>query len=1371
MAVVSCLVAALVYYIQTPHFARLAKQVVSRYVPADMGINADFSEFAIKLFPPGLSLRNPSVALSDNNILKLPAGSSVRAQRIDLNFQPFQMLSGDIRVHEVVISGGDLNLILPAGQPVKAKASGSRKLLPGLHWDELFQVRAEAVAIENTHVRLVLKTGESIEFQAAALRLGQWTGKGGLGYEVLVDVGRLEGSVFKGIPALSKVESVRASAQVNAAGATLNELVVKAEGLDAEAKVTLKGDILNTRNLALDGTARARGELARVIAALAPGLKEPIAGVATFNGGIQGVVDTANLARTVETLKATGRFGLEEARFGRWEVDRADLQGAWTSDQDGGELTIEKGVLQSPERRRVGGQQSAGGGKVTLGSFKLRPGRAGKEPMTIPIELERAHIHWLAAVALKDVYGLDFRVTGPLLLTYTPATGRAPWALLSKVDLKVLDFQLDNQRLGKTKPLHKVLDLKSPIELQGNIRIDPVGVHPEGVTVALPRTRLALGGKIDFKTGYDLKAQGAVNFEDIGQIAENDIRGVGSLAVHVHGPAARVFVDFDTELDQASYLKMDFGRFKGRVTWDDDPQDLLLTGLQIQQGRTRYTAEGKLELGERESVGISIRVPEGNMADLIRTFDQQTRDLWWFPRSLNGPVGGDVTVSGGLNMKKLIVSARMTGSNWEYLGEKLDRVSLVGGYDQGRYHISDFKATKHKGRINARIAADTEDSAAGEQRFDWEFHTEQMSINDFDWVAQLDVPIRGKISIDSVGSGKPGSIRSGSQILVTDMSVRGQGMAPSQITVRSAEGSLLVSASLEGGAGTFEFSQDAKTGSTGYLRGVARRFDFAPALMLLNSRSITDPGLAGTVSGEVNLSFRGSDWDRASGDLGFTEYRLAKTGSEFKLARPVSIRMNDGTFDLTGLTLKGKGSEASFDLRSREGNIRGSVTGDVDLSLVEFVTSSVSQASGKVGLDFALTGALKAPVFAGRAEVAGGTFLVPSVESPFENVTGQFSLEQNVLSVQKLEADLAGGHANASGKITLFADRFPMIDLKGFVGGSKIKVFPFQYAKVRGTIAVSGDRIPYLISGSTVVESALSREKVMQKRSGDSLKAARYTPPPTLARASDYPKFKLDIDVRADGNVVIQNDLFDAVAKGHLKVVNTLDTPRILGNAELIQGKMIFKDRVFQIQSAAAEFDNPTVINPRFTLTANTDVSGIKVQLYASGNIERWKAELSSNPVMPESEIISLLALGMSASDTRRLSASDRTVFEQGEAASLLLHSLDFNREVEEKTGVQIQLDETVNQLQGSSIFRPQSTAESAAAPKIVIRKKIADKVDLSYGSTVGVGAANQREVNAEVKVTPNLSVVGVWDDFETLDTKDKQTSYGLDVKLQKRFK
>ena len=105
---------------------------------------------------------------------------------------------------------------------------------------------------------------------------------------------------------------------------------------------------------------------------------------------------------------------------------------------------------------------------------------------------------------------------------------------------------------------------------------------------------------------------------------------------------------------------------------------------------------------------------------------------------------------------------------------------------------------------------------------------------------------------------------------------------------------------------------------------------------------------------------------------------------------------------------------------------------------------------------------------------------------------------------------------------------------------------------------------------------------------------------------------------------------------------------------------------------------------------------------------------------------------------------------------------------MQDKTGFEFQLGETINTKSGASIFSKQAESDITAAPKIVIKRKIGKKVDLSYG--VGVSESARQEVNAEVELNPWMSIRGVFNSTEKISTQDNQ-SYGMDLKFQKRFK
>jgi hypothetical protein len=929
--IVSVLTASALLFIQSKVFAHIFKGVVARYLPRDMGVDADFSEFAIKIYPPGLSLKNPSIKLLDHNALKMPAGSTVQAERIDLNFRPLQMLTGTIRVHELVIDGGQLHLFVQSQPEQKAKKKSLTQVLPAFHWDELFQVRAEAVVIQNSAAKLEwLESKKTAEFQIASLKLGQWMGRGGLGYVFDADINGVGGNVFDDIPLLQNFEKAQFTAHFNALGVQLDQLHLKAKGIELKGNGMIRGNLQKPKDgLNLDADLTADADIGSLASAL--GSKTEASGSASFSGRVRG-----NLLKALQTLNLEGEFSAKDFQYRKFHADELHASGVWISSPQGGEVDLEKGLILARESPRMPGKPAIGG-KIELGALKLKLGSS--EPVNFNVNLDRADIQWLAAIGLSDlkpVFPLDFKASGPIEATISPPGPKSPLLVKAQLKLKIDDLLLDNQKLTEIKPEHRIFKVPS-LSLQGPLVVDADGIHPDGMSLELPHTKLKLSGGLHFKSGFDLHGDGAANLADLGEVAENPIRGEGQVAVHVHGPAKKLLIDIDTNLKNAYYIHLDLGDIKGRITWDDDPNHLLLQKMSAVKGVTEYGVDGMLDLGKVNTVSLKANITKGNIQDFTQIFGELTKDLWWFPQSLSGPFTGDLTVSGGLDLKELQVLGRLNGNSWDYFGERFSKVSMLGGYSRGKYFISDFQTAKRKGKISGRLEYD-------DSLFDWDIHTSQFTVSDIDHIAQLDVPIRGKIQIDSTGKGKLGNIVSESKALLTDLSVRGSSMPPSQIHLSSAGGIHRLRGTFLGSEGKLDATYDFNPTRMSKISADFKHLDFSPILLLLNPKGITDSALTGYASGSAHLAFRSGQIERADGDVSIDEYFLSKRGTRFQLESPVSFKVSDGTFDLKDLRVQGSGlnpprtSEAVMNLRSRQADLDGTIQGDVDASIAEFFT-------------------------------------------------------------------------------------------------------------------------------------------------------------------------------------------------------------------------------------------------------------------------------------------------------------------------------------------------------------------------------------------------------------------------------------------------
>ena len=1369
ITVITLLVSGLLWFIESPHFAHFVKVIASRYIPGNLGLTGDFSELSIKLFPPGFAVNNPRIFVEKRNVAQLPPGSSVRAERIEFNFQPLQLFSGDIRIHEVSIINGKVELLIDEAPTKKRQSSVPSRF--EIHWDELLQVKAEAVSLKNVEVNLkFLKSSQGIEFFATRLKVAQWAGHGGLGYQVALDLSRIRGSYLKTFLLPDTIDQVTGGVSLNALGLQLEAFSARIQNTEVSASGQVKGNFFDAKGLFLDGRVNLNGNLSQ-IAKFYPILdrkSEAPSGLVSFSGKVQG-----NLKKISETLQAEGEVKVKDLSYRKWTADSLEADLKWQASPSGGEFSLLKAIIKSREQARQGGQVPGGGGRIEVGAVKWAVGSS--QAIKVPLKFDRVHVHWLGAPVIKQIYPLEFRLTGSTFLEFLPSTGKKSWEVRGELTTSLDQFQLDNQRYQMNKPLSAVFRIPK-INLKGLVVVNSKGIYTSHLSVSLPHSSLSLNGKIDFQTGYDLQAVGNVNLGDLGEIAENAVRGEGAVTVVVKGPPERVVVDIGTDIQNAYYLNLSLGHVKGRLAWDDDPSRLIFGQVEIDKGGTLCSLNGALDLKSADAVNLDVQILRGDIHSLIEIFEYLVKPLSWFPSQLKGNVRGTLKVMGGLSFSSLQIISTLEGMNWDYYGERFRSVHLRGGYSRGKYFVDQLHALKKKGLVTGSVSFDEK------KKLEWKLSAEDFALVDFEHISQLDIPVRGKLTIESHGEGREDGLDSLTEVNLGSVSVRGAPLPSSYLKLRTKSGISSLQSNLMGGQGVFEGTYDLNSKKQSYFRAELKQLDFSPFLLLLNPRSMQDRLLSGLISGEMKLNFNSSNLDKANGVLSISEYLLARADARFSLDHPVKTEITNGNFRIDDLAINGKVGQVILGLKSQLGRVEGKVSGDLDNSIVEFFTPSIVQATGISELDFSMSGTLSMPVFFGNAVVRNGAVRIFSLDSPLENIGGLLQLRQNQINVQKLSADLGGGRVSAEGQILLFSNRFPEIALKGVINKAALKIYPFQYIKLNGSINVSGSEPPYLIDGNIIADSALSKEKVLnKKKGGDDLKIFQYAPPALAQGSSGYSKFKLNVDIEAPHGIYVQNDLFrDLEAKGNLTLVNTFEAPRILGTAEVMQGKVLFKDHVFKIQSATVNFDNPAVINPVFDLNAYTDVGAIKIQLYATGRPDKIRIELTSNPAMPESEIVSLLAVGLTSADAKKLSAGDLSAVQQGEAASLVLHSLDFNRELEDKTGFQVHVDESVNKQQGNSAFRASTPGDTAAAPRIVVGRKLGDRLRLSAGSTVGVGTGRSNQVNMDYLVNKDVIFSGVYnnygvngstDSITTNQTNLNQDSFGLDLKFQKRFK
>ena len=1350
------LVGASIGFLQSQFFARMTRDFLARSVPSELGVSGHFTEFGVQLFPPAVTVSQPELRLAPQNVFDLPADSIIRAERIDLRFQPLQMLTGQVQLREIRVVGGDIELELgePSSSPATPKKQGA------LQWDQLVSVRVQGLALERSELALSWKrSGLRIELESEEVALQ----RSGTSQAPKLDLhGKLSSLVVLQNDQAREISAVEVHAEVHPDQIEIENLSADfgTEDFDfmVQARGKILGSVLDPLELKADLELQASGDL------------EALSKWAGYSGkGLQGQLGfegraRADLLRLEKTFSFDGKASLKSGVIQGWKPDSVEILGRYesTGSWGAGRVGITSGAL------------SFSSGTLALGALELD--LRNEESFHLPLELNNLKLSDLLGPYTETVGNLEAVWSGSLGLDVSRK--KKDFSIQARASLSAPALSLRSR--GNPNSSTIILSARQP-KIMGNFLLSSTRFVPEGLELLFPHSQFRLGGEVSWasrQVQWDLQAGGAVDFGDLESLGGSKILGKGSLQARVHGEGESLSVDFDTDLDAAEYIRLQFGMLNGRISLTEGMQKLTFHGVRGRTGASPYLLSGPIDFRGEGKMGLSFEMLSGRSEDFLRIFSQLTASLPGFPESLRGRLRARGTIGGTLSLRGMDIQTQIEGNHWSLWGEQIRAIKFRGGYQAQKYWADDLVVIKRSGSLMGRVAYGPQDQIS------WKVRAQNFSLRDFDWVLRLDVPITGDLTLQSEGSGKVEQLDSATLIRTSRNSIRGLSLGESFLNVESKQGAFKVAGGALGKQLQLQWSHDPKNHSQNTLQMIAEDLDFTPFLVLINPKwadreSSQTPTAHAT--GSLRLSYKGESLDASSGQVELRHFSMNKGNAHFSLEKPVRAEVSSGSMTLPEVRwISGDSSLLRAKIHTHRGEWSNEIKGVLDLCVLEFLFPWVTQTAGAVDLDFALSGHWGAPSFAGKADLRSGLIRIAGLDSPIENLSGRVLARQNKWTLSGIQGDLAQGRLNSSGSVVFYGDRLPELDLGINLTESRLKAYPFQYLKIKtAKVRLNGDRFPYELSGSLMIDEALSREKLANAGQGIALKTSTYAPPSSLENSTDFPKLQLKLDLSADSGLRFQNEFLDVEMKAKLTLINTLEAPRILGRAELVpgQGKITFKDHVFQIQSAQVIFDNPSAIDPRFELGATTDIGGTKVQLFTSGSAARYKVDFTSNPVMPEAEILSLLALGRTSEESRRLRSSNVSGIQQSEAASLILHSMDFNRDVKEKTGFQIGVGEAMDTTTGASAFRPQADTESSVAPKIVLKRQIGKRVDVSVGSTVGAGATTQREVNADVYLSPSMSVRGVWNYLEGTTTQDAaatqqgRTSYGLDLKVQKRFK
>jgi translocation and assembly module TamB len=421
-------------------------------------------------------------------------------------------------------------------------------------------------------------------------------------------------------------------------------------------------------------------------------------------------------------------------------------------------------------------------------------------------------------------------------------------------------------------------------------------------------------------------------------------------------------------------------------------------------------------------------------------------------------------------------------------------------------------------------------------------------------------------------------------------------------------------------------------------------------------------------------------------------------------------------------------------------------TGKIGLEVLRAHNPDFST-SGTMTADAQITGTLDAPLVQGKLQVKDAAVSDINLPSALSEINGVLLFNQSRVTIESLSAKTGGGtvnltgHADVSGRQLSFDLTANATDVRFRYppGVSSTGTAELHWTGSTGGSVLSGDVTITKLGFTPGFDFGTYLERTAQ------INALPQTDPVLN-------KIRLDLHVVTAPELQMQTSVIRLQGEADLRVRGNAAKPVILGRADVFEGEAYFNGTKYRLERGGVTFNNPALTTPILDLQATTRVRDYEVTLSMTGPASSPKLNYRSDPPLPPSDIIALLAFGQTSEQSAQLQQNSSSAFSSQTSNALLAAALNAT------------LNNRAQRLFGNTHIKidPQGLVTETSLPQnspaVTIEQQVKDNLTLTY--TTAVAQTSQQVIRAEYNITRNISVVAI---------RDQNGIVSFDVKVRRR--
>jgi translocation and assembly module TamB len=479
--------------------------------------------------------------------------------------------------------------------------------------------------------------------------------------------------------------------------------------------------------------------------------------------------------------------------------------------------------------------------------------------------------------------------------------------------------------------------------------------------------------------------------------------------------------------------------------------------------------------------------------------------------------------------------------------------------------------------------------------------------------------------------------------------------------------------------------------------------------------------------------------------MNYANVRLENTG-------PVHFRSTKDSLEIDPVTLRGTDTNlqiAGSVLFAGRRTVGLRLNGALDLRLLTGFMPDVD-ARGPAQINASFEGTLDRPRITGRVHIENASARAKDFPTGLSAVNGDLVFDATRLFFENVSAESGGGTLHLSGSVN-YAERPLRYDVSLRTDRVRIRYPEGMSWLVGGSLRLTGTPAAGLLSGRVIID----RVTLTQGLEVASLLVSAKQGISSPTTSSPYLRnLQFDVEALSAPDARMEWPGAQLQADANLRVRGTWEHPILLGHIHILSGDLYFAGNRYRVSRGDLNFSNPFRLDPVLNVEATTTIQQYEITLNFNGPASKLTLAYRSDPPLPTTDIVTLLALGQTSSESTTRSGGTNQSGSAGASAILT-------------EAVSSQLGGRLERLFGITRFRVDpglagvgsTGSQQNAGSRVTVEQQITRNLTITYVSNVS--STQQQVIQVEYNVDRNVSIVGL---------RDQNGTFGIDVKIKKRF-